>query len=64
MVSDKVLMGSLLVTGLLVAAGLAFQLTTGMRMSRPGSMPRRKAHKAVGYALIAISVIHLPPGDL
>jgi hypothetical protein len=27
-------------------------------------MPRRKAHKAVGYALIAISVIHLPLGIL
>jgi hypothetical protein len=64
MLSDKILMGSLLVTGLIVAAGLAFQLTTGMRMRRAGSMPRRKAHKAVGYALIAISVIHLPLGVL
>jgi len=31
---------------------------------RLGSMPRRKAHKAVGYALIAISVIRLPLGIL
>jgi len=63
-VNDKILMGSLLVTGLFVAAGLTFQLSTGMRMRKAGSMPRRRAHKAVGYALIAISVVHLPLGIL
>jgi cytochrome b len=60
--SDQVRMGLLLVSGLIMTGGLAFQLTTGMRMRRSGSASRRKTHRLVGYVLIAVVLLHLPFG--
>ncbi len=62
--SDQVLMLVLLVSGLILAAGVTFQLVTGMRMHRPGSQSRRKSHKLVGYSVMALSLLHLPLGIL
>jgi uncharacterized iron-regulated membrane protein len=62
--SDQVLMLVLLVSGLTLAAGVTFQLVTGMRMHRPGSQPRRKSHKVIGYCVVALSLLHLPFGIL
>jgi uncharacterized iron-regulated membrane protein len=62
--SDQVLMLVLLVSGLILAAGVTFQLVTGMRMRRPGSQSRRKSHKVIGYSVMALSLLHLPLGIL
>lgn len=62
--SDQVLMLVLLVSGLILAAGVTFQLVTGMRMRRPGSQSRRKSHEVIGYSVIALSLLHLPFGVL
>jgi uncharacterized membrane protein SpoIIM required for sporulation len=54
----------LLVSGLMLAAGIGFQLITGMRMHRPGSQSRRKSHKVIGYSVIVLSLLHMPFGIL
>jgi hypothetical protein len=60
--SDQILMSILGVTGLFMAGGLAFQLSTGMRMHGAGSQRRRRVHRLVGYTVIAVIVVHLPLG--
>ncbi len=60
--SDQVLMLVLLVSGLMLAAGITFQLVTGMRMHRPESQSRRKSHKVIGYSVMTLSLLHLPFG--
>ncbi|TDB37863.1 MAG: hypothetical protein D9V44_07380 [Actinobacteria bacterium] len=62
--NDQVLMLVLLVSGLMLATGITFQIITGMRMHRPGSSPRRKSHRVIGYSVVALSLVHLPFGIL
>lgn len=57
--SERALMGTLLVTGLFMFSGLIFQLITGPRMREPDAQMRRRAHRVVGYSLVALSLLHL-----
>lgn len=62
--NEQVLMLVLLVSGLVLAAGITFQLVTGMRMHRPGSSPRRKWHRVIGYSVVVLGLFHLSFGVL
>lgn len=61
---EKVLMGTLLLTGLLLFSGLIHQLITGLRKRRGNAEARGTAHRVVGYALIVFALVHLPLGVL
>lgn len=59
MIPDKVLMGMLLVTGTLLIAGVVHQAWSGITRHRRSAASRR-AHKFVGYAVLALALVHLP----
>ncbi|MDZ4063286.1 MAG: hypothetical protein U1E22_01350 [Coriobacteriia bacterium] len=63
MIPDKVLMGTLLVTGILLFAGVAHQVWSGLTRQRRSPTSRR-AHKVVGYSVLALALLHLPLGIL
>lgn len=63
MIPDTVLMGTLLVTGSLLFVGVVHQVWSGLLRSRQSPSTRR-AHKIVGYSVLALALLHLPLGVL
>lgn len=63
MIPDKVLMGILLVTGTLLFAGVVHQVWSGITRHRRSPASRR-AHKIIGYSVLALVLLHLPLGVL
>ena len=63
MIPDKVLMGILFVTGTLLFAGVVHQVWSGITRNRRSPASRR-AHKIIGYCVLALALLHLPLGVL
>ncbi|MDO9108330.1 MAG: hypothetical protein Q7U89_04975 [Coriobacteriia bacterium] len=63
MIPETVLMGILLVSGMLLFAGVVHQVWSGLTRQRL-SPASRLAHKIVGYAVLALVLLHLPLGVL
>lgn len=62
--NEQLVMGTLLLTGLILFSGLVHQLVTGLRLRQHDAKTHRGRHRVIGYTLVVLALVHLPLGVL